>query len=97
MEIPTWHFRLPHLLQLKLRQDIEDWFVHVYQQQFLDMNMDYIEQVSKISGRVEIRRCWAIADGIAMEHIVIMKVELIYKRLFGLKEKLVFTIKWFMT
>jgi len=55
--------------QLKLRQDIEDWFVHGDQQQFNGMNMDYFEKISKTSGRVEIRRCWAIADPIAMEHI----------------------------
>jgi predicted transposase YbfD/YdcC len=55
--------------QLKLRQDIEDWFVYGDQIQFEGMNMDYVEQVSKTSGRVEIRRCWAITDPIAMEHI----------------------------
>lgn len=55
--------------QLKLRQDIEDWFVHGDQQQFNGINMDYFEKISKTSGRVEIRRCWAIADPIAMEHI----------------------------
>lgn len=55
--------------QLNLRQDIEDWFVYGDQQQFVDMDMDYVEQVSKTSGRVEIRRCWAIADTVAMEHI----------------------------
>ena len=55
--------------QLKLRQDIEDWFVYGDQQHFKDMKIDYSEQVNKTSGRVEIRRCWAIADAVAMEHI----------------------------
>lgn len=55
--------------QLKLRQDIEDWFAHGDQQQFKAMNMNYAELVSKTSGRIEIRRCWAIADPVAMEHI----------------------------
>jgi predicted transposase YbfD/YdcC len=31
--------------------------------------MNYHETVNKTSGRVEIRRCWAISDPIAMEHI----------------------------
>ena len=55
--------------QAKLRQDIEDWFVHGDQQDFYNMTMDYHETVSKTSGRVEIRRCWAISDKLAMEHI----------------------------
>lgn len=55
--------------QAKLRQDVEDWFVHGDQQNFHNMTMNYHETVSKTSGRVEIRRCWAIADPIAMEHI----------------------------
>lgn len=55
--------------QAKLRQDLEDWFVHADQQAFQEMNMSYHETVSKTSGRVEIRRCWAIADPVAMEHI----------------------------
>lgn len=55
--------------QLKLRQDLEDWFVHGDQRQFEGMQMDFFEQVSKTSGRVEIRRCWAIADAVTMEHI----------------------------
>jgi len=63
-----------YLLQVKdnqanLRLDLEDWFVHGDQQAFRGMNMTYHETISKTSGRVEIRRCWAIADPIAMEHI----------------------------
>ncbi|MEO0598602.1 MAG: ISAs1 family transposase [Chloroflexota bacterium] len=55
--------------QTNLRQDIEDWFVHGDQQDFRDMTMTYHETVSKTSGRVEIRQCWAISDKIAREHI----------------------------
>lgn len=55
--------------QLKLRQDIEDWFAYGDQQDFKQMNCDQYRQVSKTSGRVEIRRCWTIADPVAMEHI----------------------------
>lgn len=55
--------------QANLRQDIEDWFVHGEQQHFHHMTMNYHETVSKTSGRVEIRRCWAISDKLAMEHI----------------------------
>ena len=55
--------------QANLRQDIEDWFVHGDQQHFTHMKMNYVEEVGKTSGRVEIRRCWAIADPVAMEHI----------------------------
>jgi predicted transposase YbfD/YdcC len=63
-----------YLLQVKgnqanLKQDIEDWFVHGDQQSFQNMTMDYHQTVSKTNGRVEIRRCWAISDSIAMEHI----------------------------
>lgn len=55
--------------QAKLRQDIEDWFVHGDQQNFQTMHMDYHQTVSKTNGRVEVRQCWAISDPIAMEHI----------------------------
>jgi len=63
-----------YLLQVKdnqanLRLDLEDWFVHGDQQAFQGMNMTYHETIRKTSGRVEIRRCWAIADPVAMEHI----------------------------
>ena len=55
--------------QAKLRQDLEDWFVHGDQQDFQDMTMNYHKAISKTNGRVEIRQCWAISDPIAMEHI----------------------------
>ena len=68
--------------QAKLRQDIEDWFVHGDQQNFHNMTMNYHETISKTSGRVEIRRCWAISDKLAMEHIRHMRVGQAYKPLF---------------
>lgn len=55
--------------QAKLRQDIEDCFVHGDQQGFQNMTMNYHNAVSKTNGRVEIRQCWAISDPVAMEHI----------------------------
>jgi predicted transposase YbfD/YdcC len=55
--------------QAHLRQDLEDWFAHGDQQEFQDMNMNFHETISKTNGRIEIRRCWAIDDPIAMEHI----------------------------
>jgi predicted transposase YbfD/YdcC len=55
--------------QANLRQDLEDWFVYGDQQQFQNMNVSYHETVSQASGRVEMRRCWALADPIAMEYI----------------------------
>lgn len=63
-----------YLLQVKdnqanLRLDLEDWFVHGDQQAFRGMNMTYHETISKTSGRVEIRRCWAISDPVAMQYI----------------------------
>lgn len=55
--------------QAKLRQDLEDWFVHGDQQDFQNMVMKYYKTVSKTNGRIEIRQCWAISDPVAMEHI----------------------------
>jgi predicted transposase YbfD/YdcC len=55
--------------QASLHQDVEDWFVHGDQQHFAQMNLDYAETVEKNNGRIEIRRCWAIADPIAFEYI----------------------------
>jgi len=43
--------------------------VHGDQQNFQNMFMDYHQTVSKTSGRVEIRQCWAISDPISMDHI----------------------------
>lgn len=63
-----------YLLQVKdnqknLRQDLEDWFVYGDKCQFENMQMDYHETVSKTSGRIEIRRCWAVSDPLAFDYI----------------------------
>jgi len=55
--------------QARLRQDLEDWFAYGDQKAFDKMTMDYAEQVHKTSGRVEIRRCWVVADPVAFESI----------------------------
>jgi len=55
--------------QSKLRQDIEDWFVHGDQQAFAGMQMDYHRRVAKTSGRIEVRQCWVVTDPVAFEYI----------------------------
>ena len=50
-------------------EDIEDWFVHGDQQHFRDLAVSYHQTIDKTSGRVEIRRCWAISDPVAFEYI----------------------------
>jgi predicted transposase YbfD/YdcC len=55
--------------QANLRQDLEDWFVHAQRAQFEGMSHDFHQTVNKTSGRIEIRRCWAIADPLAFEYI----------------------------
>jgi predicted transposase YbfD/YdcC len=63
-----------YVLQVKenqpnLRQDLEDWFAYGDQQAFKGLAYDYHETINKSNGRVEIRRCWAIADPVAFEYI----------------------------
>jgi predicted transposase YbfD/YdcC len=55
--------------QAKLKQDIEAWFAYGDDQQFAGMPMDFHQTVHKTSGRIEIRRCWAVSDPLAFEHI----------------------------
>jgi len=55
--------------QSKLKQDIQDWFAYGDQRQFAGMQMDFHQTVHKTSGRIEIRRCWAVSDPLAFEHI----------------------------
>jgi predicted transposase YbfD/YdcC len=55
--------------QVSLHQDLEDWFVHGDQQHFARMNMEYAQTLDKHNGRIEIRRCWAIADPLAFDYI----------------------------
>jgi predicted transposase YbfD/YdcC len=52
-----------------LYDDIRDWFAYAHQMAFQDMPHSYRQTVNKTSGRIEIRRCWAIADPRAFEYI----------------------------
>jgi predicted transposase YbfD/YdcC len=52
-----------------LHQDLQDWFAYADQRQFANMTHTYAETVNKDHGRIEIRRCWAIADPVAFEYI----------------------------
>jgi len=52
-----------------LHQDIQDWFTYADQVDFANLNSTYAEKVNKGHGRIEIRRCWAIADPLAFEHL----------------------------
>ncbi len=55
--------------QSHLRQDLEDWFADGDQQVFKNLTCDYHQTLNKSNGRIEIRRCWAIADPVAFEYI----------------------------
>jgi predicted transposase YbfD/YdcC len=55
--------------QGNLYQDIADWFAYADQTTFTAMNSHYHETINKGHGRIDIRRCWAIADELAFEHI----------------------------
>ena len=52
-----------------LRQDLEDWFMYGDEQAFKGLTVNYHQTIHKSNGRIEIRRCWAIADPGAFEHI----------------------------
>lgn len=55
--------------QQRLYEDVVDWFDYADQVQFENMQQAYHETVNKRHGRIEVRRCWAIADPLAFEHI----------------------------
>ncbi len=55
--------------QGQLYDDIREWFLYGHQVHFKDLPHSYHQTVNKTSGRVEIRRCWAIADAHAFEYI----------------------------
>jgi predicted transposase YbfD/YdcC len=55
--------------QGNLEQDIGDWFAYADQIQFANLLHSYSETVNKEHGRIEVRRCWAIADPVAFEYI----------------------------
>ena len=52
-----------------LHQDLQDWFAYADQVQFAHMQHSYQEVVNKGHGRLEIRRCWVIADPLAFDYI----------------------------
>lgn len=52
-----------------LYDDIWEWFAYAHQVAFKHMPHTYHQTVNKVSGRIETRRCWAIADPNAFEHI----------------------------
>lgn len=52
-----------------LLQDLQDWFAYADQVSFQDMVHDYHQTINKEHGRVEVRRCWTIADPVAFEYI----------------------------
>jgi len=63
-----------YVLQVKenqghLYQDIHDWFAYTDQHPSAAIDRTYHETVNKAHGRIEIRRCWAIADPLAFEAI----------------------------
>lgn len=55
--------------QGNLLQDVVDWFAYADQVNFEHMVHDYHETINKGHGRIEIRRCWAVADPLAFEYI----------------------------
>jgi predicted transposase YbfD/YdcC len=51
----------------QLHQDVIDWFEWARQRDFRDVRHDFHQTVNKGHGRLEIRRCWAIHDPLALE------------------------------
>jgi len=54
----------PHLLA-----DVQEWFAYAQQRGWQDVPHTYAESLNKVSGRVEIRRLWAIEDPLAFDYI----------------------------
>lgn len=55
--------------QGKFLQDVQDWFAHADQVNFVGMKHDYHETVNKGHGRIEVRRCWVVSDPVAFDYI----------------------------
>lgn len=53
----------------QLHQDVIDWFAWARQREFRDVRYDFHQTVNKAHGRLEIRRCWAIHDPLALESL----------------------------
>jgi predicted transposase YbfD/YdcC len=55
--------------QGRLCADLADWFAYADQVNFAGMRADYAETINKNRGRIEVRRCWALADPVAFEYV----------------------------
>jgi predicted transposase YbfD/YdcC len=55
--------------QAHLLEDVQEWFGYAQQQGWQDVPHTYAESINKVSGRVEIRRLWAIDDPLAFDYI----------------------------
>jgi hypothetical protein len=53
----------------QLHQDVIDWFDWAHKRDFRDVKHSFHQTVNKGHGRLEIRRCWAIADPLALESL----------------------------
>ena len=53
----------------QLYHDVVDWFEWALSRDFKGIAPSYHQTINKGHGRIEIRRCWAIADPLAFEHI----------------------------
>ncbi len=53
----------------QLQQDVVDWFAWAQARDFRDVKHSFHQTVNKAHGRIEIRRCWAIADPLAFESL----------------------------
>ena len=53
----------------QLHQDVVDWFGWARAHDFRDVSHSFHQTVNKTHGRIEIRRCWAIADPLALESL----------------------------
>jgi predicted transposase YbfD/YdcC len=53
----------------QLHQDVVEWFRWAQARDFRDVNHSFHQTVNKAHGRIEIRRCWAIADPLAFESL----------------------------
>ena len=55
--------------QGQLYEDVMTWFDWALSRNFENMPVDYYQHSNKGHGRIENRRCWAIEDELAFEHI----------------------------
>ena len=55
--------------QKQLYEAVQDLFVYAEETQFREVASDYCQTVSKGHGRIEIRRCWTIAEPDFLEYV----------------------------